>query len=887
MTPQAPFRITPPWSPQDNAPFAQRRLFTLLMIGMGLAGVHLLLTIFRPTATNIALAAIDVLAFASLSSVYLLMRWGRLMAASILLMVQILVTTVLGTLVSPYAATAIIVIGFAIAATSMPIVPVRAAVGIAISAGLGASIAFVRVVVLLIDAAQPSPAGVVLASLVGVLTIIVTMSMLVSYRVWAERTIMQSEQHADALRMARDELDRRVAERTEALSVELARSRAIAERLQMLDSVAHNARDAILILEPAAGENRGRRILYVSPGFARLTGYCEAEAVGASLRLLRSPTTSLLDLERVRAALDSGRGLDIEIENRRKDGSLFWAEQSIVPARDQEGEIKHWVVVLRDVTQDRALRETLWRRNHLLEAINETTLALVGRQSKQDILRRLLDRACKLANTEHGVIDILEEGNILVSVPAGVFRELPPRPRSGPRGALAMALATREPVFIDDYQAWPQRLKAPGFERVASAIVAPILDGDVAVGAIGLAYLDRRHPATPELVDLLRRLAAVAAVALDNSQLHTSVQAERDLALQITNSMGQGLAVFDSAGVIQFINPSLRTWLGDVRAEAALGQPLDGLFEPAGEPLPLAQDGVVDTVSAERCLKKASGEELFCLVSLSARLRAGVADGGVAVITDVTTAKQTELALEQARDRAQVASRLKSEFLAMMSHEIRTPLNAVLGMTELLLDTPLDAHQRELTKISFESSQALLTVINDILDFSRIEAGKLELVHEPFSIQETARRTVEMLRQRADEKGLFLDLRVDRSVPTFVVGDAGRLRQVLVNLVGNAVKFTDHGGVVVSVDLLEEAADHVVVRCATQDSGIGLSAAVKARLFQPFTQADSFMTRRQGGTGLGLAICRRIVELMGGEIHAEGEEGDGATFWFTARFDRT
>ena len=285
----------------------------------------------------------------------------------------------------------------------------------------------------------------------------------------------------------------------------------------------------------------------------------------------------------------------------------------------------------------------------------------------------------------------------------------------------------------------------------------------------------------------------------------------------------------------------------------------------------------------EECVDAAGNKSWLLTTKVPLYDKNGQVTGIAGVGRDITKRREAEREMQRAREAAEAASQAKSEFLANMSHEIRTPLNGVMGMTDLALDTQLTPEQREYLETVKTSSDSLLTVINDILDFSKIEAGKIDLEAVDFNLRDCLELTLKTVAVRADEKGLELLCEVAPEVPELVRGDSTRLRQVVMNLVGNAIKFTDRGEVALKVQVEAQEGQDRMLRFTVADTGIGIPAEKRELIFAPFSQADTSTTRKYGGTGLGLTISTRLVEMMGGRIWVESEVGRGSQFHFTAR----
>ncbi len=477
---------------------------------------------------------------------------------------------------------------------------------------------------------------------------------------------------------------------------------------------------------------------------------------------------------------------------------------------------------------------------------------------------------------------------IVVSLSVGAYSLAGRMQRSISAPILSLAATTKEITTRKDYSI-----------RVSQGThdeVGVLIDGFNGM----LAEIQRRDGELQRAQDELEQRVQERTVELRREiavreQTETALRESEERTRLVLDSTAEAIFGVDLEGCCTFCNQATLRLLGFRDAGQLLQRNMHDVLHHShadGTSYPIEECPIAAAVrSGEECHRD---DEVFWRADSSSFpaeywchpvQRNGQTVGAVATFIDITQRKAEQRTLEDAKEAAESASRAKSEFLANMSHEIRTPMNGILGMTELALDTELTEEQREFLNMVKVSADALLVVINDILDFSKIEAGKLELDNAVFNLRDLLEETVRTFGVSASSKNLELVCDIHSEVPDVVAGDATRLRQVLVNLLGNAIKFTDRGEVVLQVEVHQLRESGVELHFAVHDTGIGIVKEKQGQIFEAFVQADGSSTRKYGGTGLGLTISNRLVSMMGGRIWLESEAGKGSTFHFTGKFD--
>jgi PAS domain S-box-containing protein len=632
-------------------------------------------------------------------------------------------------------------------------------------------------------------------------------------------------------------------------------------------------------------------IEYCNPKFAELLGYEPQELPGKSaLSFVYKLDSSQVDV--VQQTWLRGDVQSRSLPLQRKDGSPIHVLMTAVP-RLTYNKITGAISVVTDLTEQKQMEKHL-RRQLQEEELLHRLASLTS--SKKDLIEILTDACAELAQffkLPKAAFALMDEDRTQSRViteycelgqPSSLGTIIPFE--NNP--SLQYLVREKKPLAIVDAQ--HDEILAPAHDvmkrlNIASILLVPILIGDEFAGSIGFDSPIKREFTEKDII-LGQKVAHQLGRVLERQQADEALQRERDFAHQIMSNMGQGLLVLTKERTIRYCNPMFMEMVGYSDAEL-MGKPIWQLLssETNYDAIQPVQDELnSNKLVREVVLKHADGDNVHVLLTAVPPKGRIETDGAIVVVTDLSQQKEIEQALSDARDQAVEASRLKSEFLANMSHEIRTPLNAVIGMTSLMLDSSLTSEQVEFAETIRSSGEVLLSLINDILDFSKIEAGKLELEERPFTVRDCMEEALDVVVTKASGKGLELAYMIDDIVPRDVIGDVTRVRQVLVNLLNNAIKFTDAGEVVLSVGCKRVRHDDVsqkMLHFSVKDTGIGIPEHRLDRLFKSFSQVDASTTRRFGGTGLGLAISKQLVEMMGGQIWVESEEGNGSTFHFT------
>lgn len=591
-------------------------------------------------------------------------------------------------------------------------------------------------------------------------------------------------------------------------------------------------------------------LIYANEKFCQISQFSLEELMGENHRIVNSGYHSQSFFESMWRTITSGEVWHDEICNRAKDGTLFWTNATIVPFLNSDARPYQYISIRTDITQQRLLKEEIEASKRLLQNVMNTlgegvyTLDAEGHCTflnpeaekilgwrLEEIEGRLLHDLIH-ANKLDGTYIRRSDCSIRATIEAGeVYRS--------DREYFQHKSGRFFPIFI---------------------VASPIFEDGEFVGSVAAFQ------------DISARLAAEEALR----------ESENKQRMMLDNA-ADAVFVAGSDERWIYVNDQVLSMLGYTREEligASVYELLPDQYRTYSREnfsIQLARDRLVR--QEIRLLKKDGG---VVPVEMNAAL---LPDGSIyGSCRDITERKEFEAALIRAKMDAEAANRAKSEFLATMSHEIRTPMNGIIGMTELTLSTELAPQQREYLEMVQSSSQSLLAIINDILDFSKIESGKVVLENLEFSISDLVATTLKAQALRAAQKQIELVYHIDPKLPDFLVGDPGKLRQILTNLVGNAIKFSDGGEVSVHVRSQVQEAHFIEVYFSVTDQGIGILPDKLSQIFEPFSQADASTTRKYGGTGLGLSISSRLVQSMQGQLRVESELGEGSRFYFSARF---
>ena len=680
--------------------------------------------------------------------------------------------------------------------------------------------------------------------------------------------------------------------------MERARSRDNERRLR---SILESEPEGILVI------GHDHRVLQINPAGCALfdAGFLE-EIIGHSVMdFVHNNDRRLIEqaYETARVGREScGRGRFIGLS-----GQTRWIEMTSVPLFADDGAVQSVLSVVRDVTEQKRAD----RRQALQHAVAKVLAeASTAEQAVPELLRAIgvslewhVGFFWKVQEDRQAMICVQDWSN--AASPVQEFL------RTSRRDSFATGLglpgrcwASGEPLWVSDVSTDPglKREAAADASRLHSGCAFPIWLRTDVFGVMEF-FSQEVHPHDADLLRTLATVGSQIGLFIERAEVEAALHENEARTSLIIDTALDAVMTMDRTGRITEWNAQAEQVFGWSAHEVIGREAADTIFPPSHclsyreyvQRLLEPRDALLSNRLIEMVGLRRDGHEFPIEIAMTPLAVEGSVIFFSAFIRDITSRKEAEQAqknyarqlehinqqLDAALREAKAATEAKSSFLATMSHEIRTPMNGVIGMTGLLLETTLTEEQREYAETVHSCGDHLLTIINDILDFSKIEAGKLDLEMIEFDLRLAIDESLDLVAERASSKGLNLACLFHADVPRNLLGDPGRLRQVVTNLTANAIKFTERGDVVVEVTVEAQSKDDAMIRIAVSDTGIGISEQARERLFQSFSQADGSTTRKYGGTGLGLAICKRLVEMMGGTIGVMSRIGEGSRFWFT------
>ncbi|PCI28156.1 MAG: hypothetical protein COB67_07035 [SAR324 cluster bacterium] len=609
------------------------------------------------------------------------------------------------------------------------------------------------------------------------------------------------------------------------------------QEIRKLSQVVEQSANAVVITD------LNGNIDYVNQAFEKVSGYLKQEILGKNPRVLKGSKFSKIDYDDLWKTITSGESWNGELCNVTKTGELFWEKATITPIKDSDGKIQEYVAIKEDISANKKIQTNLKRVNEKLTSILETAAEGFWELNNDHEILMVNPYMLKILGYSQekilgrSVFDLVDdEGKEL-------FQHHLKLRDTGKKSRFAIEFiqpdGNKVPCFLSGTPIIEKGVKIGSFALISN--ISEIKQAEAALR-------DRE-----EMLDQIFENSPIPLLLVDPSNM---------CFLQVNHAA----AAFHHLKKEELLQTDLR----------------DSIVDPfaAGRLKKLALTGRKVTDFEMRVLVLGSGKIRWCSHSIDfihfkgKRLY-------ILSFRDVTSIRKNNERLLESKEQADAANIAKGEFLANMSHEIRTPMNGIMGMTQLCLQTDLQPKQVDYLDKIYQSCNGLLKIINDILDLSKIEANKLEIESVNFTLKNTLEYIRSLLAPKAEEKGLELNFKVDASIPEELIGDQLKLSQILLNLTNNAIKFTEKGKVTLQVGIQEESHQHIKLFFEVCDTGIGLTKEQQANLFQPFSQADSSITRKYGGTGLGLVISKRLIEMMNGTIELQSTPGEGSTFRFT------